>query len=169
MNASFPQLATDILRQALMQPSQSIFMWVALGIAVIFAAYSLKFSLNVMNAGFPSFFGALVATILGGGAMLGGSTLAVTLLSKSVSGDMGQIILKSAGAFIGLVLVGVPLVAFLCRSKYMSALGSWLVGLVVAFVGVIAFNAATAGFKASEKAIDRGVERRERLESATQQ
>lgn len=169
MNKSFPDMALQILQQSLMHDSQGLLMWMALGVAVVFAAFALKFSLNVMNAGFPSFFGALVATILGGGAMLGGATLAIMLLGKSIPGDLGPVIVKSIGAFLGLLVVGAPLAAFLCRSKYMAALGSWFVGLVVAFVGVLAFNAATSGLKASEKAIDRGVERRERLERAVQE
>jgi hypothetical protein len=159
----------ELLETVLMNPASELMLWLAVGVVVLFAAFALKFALNVMNAGFPSFFGAVFAVVLGGLAMLFGAAAGSIFLKDLGLGSTGEIVVKVSFGLLGLLLVGAPLAAFLCRSKYMSALGSWLVALVVSFVGLIAFNAATAGFKSAENVVDRAVERKDRLEEAVGQ
>ena len=156
--------AFEILNAVLMNPESELMQWMAMGVVVLFAAFGLKLCLNFMNAGFPSFFGALVAVVVGAVAMLSAAAFGSMLLGDLGQGLAGIIGVRAVSALFGLALVGAPLAAFLCRSKYMSALGSWFLSLVLGFVGLVAFNAATSGFKSAENVVDRAVERQERLE-----
>ena len=163
---AFLEEVEKVLEAVLLFPSGELMLWLSAVVAILFAATGLKLTLGLLHAGFPSYGGAIFAVIVGAAAMLFSAAVGSLLFGDLGYGTVGVIGVKLAFALLSLFVVAVPLSACVCKSKYTSTLGSWLVAMVLSLVGLIALNSLTESFFSAKDVADRAVKRKSLLEKA---